>query len=205
MTGQNKGIENSKFYHALIRECRTKQTIQVTTNNDDTTTSATEIGAMAVDFFSKLYTAFPYHLDTNLFADIHPGISELDDQGFCSAPSIEEVWEAIKRMNPSSSPGKDGFTGYFYRSRWAIIKEDVFAFVIDFFKGAYIPRNISITTLVLIPKTSTLRQLGDYRPISLVNFCGKLISKILASRLAHLLPKLVDEEQTGFVHGRNIS
>lgn len=107
-------------------------------------------------------------------------------------------------MNPSSSPGKDGFTGYFCRSCWSIIKEDVFPFVLDFFKAAYMLRDVSVTTLVLISKITT-RQLGDYRPISLDNLCGKIISKILASRLAPLLPKLVDEEHAGFVHGRNIS
>lgn len=62
-----------------------------------------------------------------------------------------------------------------------------------------------MTTLVLIPKVTTPRQMGDYRPISLVNFFGKIISKILANRLATLLPKLIDEEHTGFVHGRSIS
>lgn len=112
---------------------------------------------------------------------------------------------AIKHLSPSSSPETDGFTGYFYQLCWDIIKGDVVAFVIDFFKGAYLPRDISITTLVLLPKTNNPRQLGDLRPISLGNFCGKIISKILATRLAKVLPKLVDEEQAGFVQGRSIA
>lgn len=59
--------------------------------------------------------------------------------------------------------------------------------------------------MVLLPKTNAPRQLGEYRPISLSNFSGKIISKILANRLAQFLPHIVDEEQAGFVHGRQIT
>lgn len=37
------------------------------------------------------------------------------------------------------------------------------------------------------------------------NFSGNIISKILANRLAGLLPKIIHEQQAGYVHGRNIS
>lgn len=66
--------------------------------------------------------------------------------------------------------------------------------MIDFFKGVYLPRDISATTLVLILKTHNAPHVGDFYPISLGNFSGKIISKILAFRLAKLLPQLVDEE-----------
>lgn len=108
-------------------------------------------------------------------------------------------------MNRNSSPGKDGFTSHFYLKCWDIICDDVMAFVLDFFKGAYIPKDIGVSTLVLIPKISTPEHMGDYRPISVVNFSAKIISKILAARLASLLPKLMDEEHAGFIQGRNIS
>lgn len=49
------------------------------------------------------------------------------------------------------------------------------------------------------------RQKGDFRPISLGNFSAKIISKILATRLAKIIPKIVDKEQASFVQGRNIA
>lgn len=70
------------------------------------------------------------------------------------------------------------------------------AFIRDYFHGAYVPRERALTTLILIPKTQEANQLKDFRPISLCNFSGKIISKILAIRLARLLPKIVDEEHT---------
>lgn len=59
--------------------------------------------------------------------------------------------------------------------------------------------------MILIPKSTDARTLGEFRPISLGNFSGKIISKILATRPAKLLPKIIEEEQAGFVQGRLIS
>lgn len=108
-------------------------------------------------------------------------------------------------MNPCSAPRKDGFTGHFYRSCWDNIKDDLLEMVIDFFKGGYLPSDVTDTKLILIPKVDHARSMGDFRPISIRNSLAKLISKMLASRLASILPTVVDEEQVGFVHERNIS
>lgn len=76
--------------------------------------------------------------------------------------------------------------------------------IADFFKRCYLHNQISDTTLILIPKKDEAHSMGDFRPISLCNFSAKLIYKILATRLARLLPDLVDEEQAGFIHERSI-
>lgn len=104
-----------------------------------------------------------------------------------------------------SAPGNDGFTGYLYSTCWEIIQTFLCDFVIDFFKGTFIPKEIVATTLVLILKVHQARQYGDCRPISLGNFFGKIISKILAIRLSKILSDIIHEEHAGFVHGRNIS
>lgn len=77
--------------------------------------------------------------------------------------------------------------------------------MVDFFQGAYHPRGISDTTLILLAKKPNASQVKDFRPISLGNFSGKIVSKILAMRLARFLPSLVDEEQAGFVQDRSIA
>lgn len=105
----------------------------------------------------------------------------------------DEVFNAIKNMNHSTSPRKDGFTGHFYLSCWALIQEGLCAFIGEFFQGPIFVRKL-------------IRLLGDLRPISLNKFFGKTISKILAMRLAKLLPMLIDEEHASFVQkGCNIA
>ncbi|XP_043717741.1 uncharacterized protein LOC122665656 [Telopea speciosissima] len=53
-------------------------------------------------------------------------------------------------------------------------------------------------------RVENARKVGQFRPICLGNFFFKVIPKILASRLAPLLPKLTSEEQGAFQKGKII-
>jgi hypothetical protein len=58
--------------------------------------------------------------------------------------------------------------------------------------------------LTLIPKKEEAYLPTDYRPISLVHNFAKLVTKILANRLAPMLKELVATNQSAFVQGRCI-
>ena len=75
----------------------------------------------------------------------------------------------------------------------------------SFFCGAELPRFVTSTSIVLIPKVPSPQDFSKYRPISLCNFFNKVLSRILADRLASILPKIMSSQQTGFVKGRNIT
>ena len=75
----------------------------------------------------------------------------------------------------------------------------------SFFYGAELSRRITATSIVLIPKVQQPKDFSQYRPISLCNFVNKIFSKILARRLALILPKIILMNQSGFVWGRSIS
>lgn len=199
------GDRNTKFDHAVIKERKRRQLIQFTLPDNTVTSDAKTIGAAAEHYFFDLFSASPYYLDEDLFTDIEPRISSSDNAMFSEVLDYEEIKAAINSMNPSSAPGQDGFTRYFYIHCWDIVKTDLKAMIEDFFKGGYLHNQISDTTSILIPKKDEARSMGDFRPISLCNFSAKLISKILATRLARLLPDLVDEEQAGFILERSIS
>lgn len=76
--------------------------------------------------------------------------------------------------------------------------------VADFFAGASIPRGIAATMIVLIPKKNPSKW-SEFRPISLCNVMNKIISKLLASRMAPLVPLVTVPNQSGFIKGRLIS
>jgi hypothetical protein len=58
--------------------------------------------------------------------------------------------------------------------------------------------------MVLIPKKKDALCLGDYRPISLTHSIAKIISKLMANRLAPVLNQLVSRSQSAFIKKRSI-
>uniref|UniRef100_M1E172 Retrotransposon protein, unclassified n=1 Tax=Solanum tuberosum TaxID=4113 RepID=M1E172_SOLTU len=79
-------------------------------------------------------------------------------------------------MNPSSVEGPDCIGGKFYQSCWSSIKEDLLAAVQYFFCGKIMPKFMTHSCLVLLPKTEQLTRFRDLRPINLSNFTNKIIS-----------------------------
>lgn len=58
---------------------------------------------------------------------------------------------------------------------------------------------------MLLPKKEAARTPDAFRPISLQNCPMKLFTKVMANRVRPYITSLVDGDQTGFVHGRNIA
>jgi len=58
--------------------------------------------------------------------------------------------------------------------------------------------------IVLLPKKEDAAQIVDYRPISLINSVTKIITKILATRLAPRMNELVSQAQNAFIKKRCI-
>ncbi|XP_070021920.1 uncharacterized protein [Nicotiana sylvestris] len=73
-----------------------------------------------------------------------------------------------------------------------------------FFNGHELPKCVTHTNLVLLPKKKEVTTFSDLRPISLSNFSNKVISRVVHERLVKFLPILISEEQSGFVKGMNI-
>ncbi|GKD42618.1 RNA-directed DNA polymerase, eukaryota [Tanacetum coccineum] len=65
-------------------------------------------------------------------------------------------------------------------------------------------RGCNASFTVLAPKKKYPLVLKDYRPICLISCTYKVISKILASRLANVMHKLISLNQTAFLAGRKI-
>lgn len=54
-------------------------------------------------------------------------------------------------------------------------------------------------------KSSGIDGVTNEMTIAMLPMTYKILSELLANRLKHLIPLLVDSQQTGFVHGRSIT
>ncbi|XP_059302272.1 uncharacterized protein LOC132054245 [Lycium ferocissimum] len=72
------------------------------------------------------------------------------------------------------------------------------------FEGQTLPKSITHTNLVLLPKKNEVERFSDMRPIRLSNFINKVISRVVHYKLEKVLPRLISVNQSRFVKGGNI-
>jgi len=119
--------------------------------------------------------------------------------------SEEEVWKTICSLPSNKAPGPDGFTGKFYKVCWPIIKVDVMAAVSAVWSRKLCNFGVlNYAFITLLPKKDDATNIRDYRPISLVHSFAKLITKLLANRLAGRLDEMITPNQSAFIKGRFI-
>jgi hypothetical protein len=59
--------------------------------------------------------------------------------------------------------------------------------------------------MMLLPKRPNARELGDYRPISLIHIVAKVFAKVLYLLLAPKLDDLLRKSQNAFISGRSLN
>lgn len=96
-------------------------------------------------------------------------------------------------------------TNLFYQRFWEVTTTNIIKMVKAVFGTNSFDTRLNQTHICLISKTERLREMTEFRPISLCNVIYKIISKILCSRLKKILRKLVSETQSAFVARRLIS
>ncbi|CAM8923331.1 unnamed protein product [Rhodiola kirilowii] len=198
------GDRNSSFFHASIKARRAQNKINLELEDGSIAEDGDVIGLRAAQYFENLFGDPSVPGDIQLTGLVQKVISDEDNARLTITPDLEEIQNNVFSMNSSSSPGPDGFTGKFFTSCWDIIKEDLHDAVQVFFEGLQLPKIISSTNIVLIPKVPKAGSFDQVRPISLCNFIHKILSRILNSRLTNILKRVISQEQSGFLEGRYI-
>lgn len=122
--------------------------------------------------------------------------------------SMDDIWMALSESDSQKASGPDGLNAGWLKHLWPLLRNKISLFFEKFHSNGEIPQGSNssfIALIALIPNKKNLVDVGDFRPISLINSSFKLLLKVLANRLKIRLDKLVAEEQTSFISGRNIS
>ncbi|KAK2445049.1 hypothetical protein QL285_016023 [Trifolium repens] len=198
-----EGDSNSRFFHATIKGRRRRNQITMLKKGTDWIEGVDEIKNLAHDHFSNQftedYTSRPFLQGV--------GISSLstDDNDLLLAPfAEEEVKETIWSCDGNKSLGPDGFNLNFFKSCWAIVKQDIMNFLTEFHNNAFLPKAYTASFLTLVPKKDHPQELVDFRPICLIGSLYKILSKLLANRLKRVMGKLISKCQSDFLPQRQI-
>ena len=118
--------------------------------------------------------------------------------------TCREIDNVIKEMPSDRAPSPDGFNGAFLKACWKIIKEDFYLLCDEFCHGTLNLESLNCGYITLIPKTRAPKIGNDFRPITLLNCCLKLITKILANQLKKVILNILHKNQYDFLKGRSI-
>lgn len=197
------GDENTKFFQRMATERYHHNSIAClsTANGTDVVDHAGKEALLFNTFRERLgQSSTP-----NQQFDLPSIIKKIDGLDELTTPfTNEEINAVVKSMPADRAPGPDGFSGQFIKTCWHIIKEDIYQLCHNFHTGDLDIESINYGYITLIPKTNSPETPNDYRPITLLNCCLKIITKILANRLQKLILKIVHRNQYGFLKGRTI-
>ncbi|KAL3682679.1 hypothetical protein R1sor_000701 [Riccia sorocarpa] len=120
----------------------------------------------------------------------------LDDES-----SEGELRDLLKLIPSGKSPGLDGIGIEIIAALWPSIGRLFSLAVLDYWRSGQLHSYFKDGILFLIPKVNNPTTLAQWRPITILNTIYKIIAKLLAVRLALILPSIVPENQQGFVKG----
>jgi hypothetical protein len=140
-----------------------------------------------------------------MLANIPSIVSKHENNQLTKDITEEEITKPVWDMDPDKALGPDRFSNRFYRSFWDIIKRDLKKMLNYTLHKKKIRGATNSTFLVLIPKDSNPSNFSRFHPISLCSSSYKILTKIIANRLKPLLPKLISENQGGFLKDKHIT
>ena len=139
---------------------------------------------------------------------MHENANSLDaeEQKLCEGKlTKKECLEVLKSMVSDKSPGTDGLPVEFYKVFWNNISGPLIEALNHAYKNGELPITQRRGVIRLIPKKDADPHLiKNWRPITLLNCDYKIAAKAIAGRIKKVLPKIINEDQTGFLKGRTI-
>ncbi|KAK3573093.1 hypothetical protein QTP86_013014 [Hemibagrus guttatus] len=154
-----------------------------------TTPSACDSDASLPDALNNFYTRFEAQNNVAARKTIPPP----NDQVLCL--STADVKRTLCRVNPRKSAGPDNVPGRVLRE-CAEQLVDIFTDIFNIFlSSTVVPTCLKTTTIVPVPKKSTVSCLNDYHPLALTPIVMKCFKRLVMRHIKTQIPPSLDHLQ----------
>lgn len=135
-------------------------------------------------YFSDLYSENERDLDLpdDFQCDQIIPQNDATNEACMEAITTADIWTAIKSSASRKSPGPDGIPKEFYLRTFDVIHRELNLVLNEALESNF-PAKFVDGVVVLVKKSGSGNTIGSYRPISLLNFDYKILSRILKSRV----------------------
>ena len=194
------GEKSNKFFLTIEKRQVTQNTVQKVLSNEHEITDSSKINTHIYQFYQQLYMEKQNITEDSICKFLHDItiLSLTTEQSLSREGNLteKEIYNSLKSFENNKSPGNDGLTKEFYYTFWDDIKD-------TFMKSLKEPKKLkyfctsqrqAITKLLEKPNKDKI-YISNWRPISLLHFDLKRISKSLATRVRKVLSNLTDSRQ----------
>lgn len=198
-TGFFLGLEKRKQSRAYINEINNKDGVA--------TEDYVEILERVQEFYGELYKKGGVDEGSvdGVLDSVQSKVSEADRVWCDREISESEVVEAIGGLTSGKSPGSDGIGIEWYKE----YKNEVAPILVEVFRGmertGLVQGRMVEGVITILHKKGSRLDLGNYRPISLMNVDYKILTKLLANRVKRVIGEIVQPTQSYSVPGRDIA
>lgn len=137
----------------------------------------------------------------NLFRDDHQDMPLFEGLKFYRISGPEKIWverqfseeevhNTIRSMKGDKAPSPNSFSISFIRRCWDIVNGDLLQVMNEFYYSEEFYEHLNNTFITLIPKKRVVKELKDFRLISLLNSVYKIIFK-MSIRLKMVLKNII--------------
>ena len=205
-----EGEKSTSFFLNQIKQNKRKSTIRKLMDGTKELLDQNTIMEKLNKFYSKLYTRDKKCEAGNWIKNLRrdgliPQLSEEESESLNKPTSKQELKDTLDKCNNNKSPGNDGLTKEFYCYFWNIISDTLYESYLESIRIGKLSTSQRQNLIILLEKAGKDKTIiKNWRPISLINFDTKLLSKTYAERLKNVMPTLVHPNQVAYVKDRFI-
>lgn len=188
--------EPTSTFHLAEKTQNRKSTYIHQLEVDGTIIQGPEVVQHAVEYFENLFSDNTADLQSPDFVPTRriPQHNERNE-AVLDPVSDEEILKCIKQSCSRKSPGEDGLPKEFYAKAWDIIKEEFTLTINEALLAPDTSSKLMNGIVVLVKKKSTGNDMKAYRPITLLNFDYKVLTRIIKQRIAPLVDTVLSSHQ----------
>ncbi|KAL3694938.1 hypothetical protein R1sor_008589 [Riccia sorocarpa] len=203
------GDVSSEYFFRRFRKRRARVTIKKLKAEDGRNIESPEDINMEIQtYYTNLYRAqdvdeqqreYTRRFLENTNRTVEPDHNKMLDE----TPGERELKDSLWLLPSGKSPGPDGMTTEVLKLMWPFAGRLFSRACAECWESGNLHPAFKEGLIVLLPKGLQPETISQWRPITLLNVVYKVLAKLLASRLALILPQITPVEQQGFLKGRS--
>ena len=191
-----QGESTSLFHVAQKMQNRQGRTINELDADGTLIREGIEIEQTIVNYFETLFSATPNTTPVTGFEPTRRIPDNVAANNDLLQPVDEnEIIRCIKNSCPRKSPGDDGLPREFYYKTWNIISTEFTSVINDALRNPDTDSKFMNGVVVLVKKKQSGNSVKAYRPITLLNFDYKILTRVIKNRMIPLADHVLSQHQ----------